>query len=128
MKNFTIFILSLLCISVFAQTEVKISFNKYISNRGYHLQLKKVFNDSRCPKNVSCIWEGEVSAIIAVYCDQKFVEEQTLTLNSKNRNENNLWFSKYYCNKIKSIEIFPYPKEGLIVKEKKKFLKIVFID
>lgn len=87
-----------------------------------------VFDDSRCPENVQCIWAGEVSVIVEVYNDKKFVEEKTITFNSKNREENNLWFSKYYSGKIKSVGVLPYPKDGVVVKEKKKYIKIVFVN
>jgi hypothetical protein len=88
--------------------------------------LNSVFNDSRCPEGTTCIWAGEVSVLVEVYNDKRFVEEKTLTLNSKNREENNLWFSKFYSKKIKSIGVNPYPKQGVVVKDKKKYIKIVF--
>lgn len=112
----------------FGQTEIKITQKKCIPKKGYYLRLKSVFDDSRCPENVQCIWAGEVSVIVEVYNDKKFVEEKTITFNSKNREENNLWFSKYYSVKIKSVGVLPYPKEGVVVKDKKKYIKIVFIN
>ena len=112
----------------FAQTEVKITQKKCIPKKGSHLKLKRVLNDSRCPEGTTCIWAGEVSVLVQVYNDKKFIEEKTLTFNSKNREENNLWFSRYYSKKIKSIGVNPYPKQGVVVKDKKKYIKIVFED
>ena len=109
-----------------AQIEVKITSKKCIPKKGFHLQLKKVVSDSRCPENVTCIWAGEVSAIVEVYSDKKFVEEKTITFNSKNNEENFAWFSKYYPSKVKSVAVLPYPKEGVVVKPKKQYISVRF--
>ena len=128
MKKLVIVLFFLNFLFAFAQKEIKITSKKCIPKKGYHLKLKNVFNDSRCPEGTTCIWAGEVSVVVEVYNDKKFVEEKTLTFNSKNREENNLWFSKYYSKKIKSIGVNPYPKQGVVVKDKKKYIKIVFED
>ena len=72
--------------------------------------------------------EGEVSVVVEVYKDKKFLEEKTLTFNSKNKEENFKWFATYFPKKIKSIGVAPYPKEGQIVKPKKQYIQIVFMD
>lgn len=126
MKKLFLFLTILCSVSFYAQTELKITSKKCIPKKGYHVILKSVFNDSRCPEGTNCVWAGEVSVVVEVYHDKNFVEEKTLTLNTKNRLENTQWFSKYYSKKIKSIAVFPYPKEGLIVKGKKKYIAIVF--
>lgn len=126
MKKLVIVLFYLNFIFAFAQKEVKITPKKCIPKKGYHLKLKNVFNDSRCPEGTTCIWAGEVSVTVEVYNDKKFVEEKALTFNSKNREENNSWFAKYYPKKIKSVGVNPYPKEGVFVKEKKKYIEIVF--
>lgn len=114
--------------SLFAQSELKITTKKCVPKKGYHLRLKTVFDDSRCPEGVTCIWAGEVSVVVEVYKDKKFLEEKTLTFNSKNKEENFKWFATYFPKKIKSIGVAPYPKEGQIVKPKKQYIQIVFMD
>lgn len=112
----------------FGQTEIKITQKKCISKKGFHLQLKSVFDDSRCPEGVNCVWAGEVSATIKVYKDKKLVEEKHITFNATNRLENIKWFENYYSKKIKSVGVLPYPKDGVAIKPKNQYLKIVFID
>ena len=126
MKKIVIVLFFLNFVFAFAQTDVKITPKKCIPKKGFHLKLKSVFNDSRCPEGTTCIWAGEVSVLVEVYDDKKFIEEKTLTFNSKNREDNNLWFSKYYSKKIKSASVNPYPKKGVVVKDKKKYIKIAF--
>ncbi|MCF6131565.1 hypothetical protein [Flavobacterium wongokense] len=126
MKNLFAIIALIFSLSAFSQSEVKITPKKCMPKKGYHLRLEKVFDDSRCPEGVSCVWAGEVSAIIRVYKDRKFMESKTLKFNPKNTAENINWFSNYYSKKIKSVAVFPYPKNGVTVKAKKKFIGITF--
>ena len=128
MKKFFLCLAILLNLSVFAQSELKITTKKCIPKLGYYLRLQSVFDDSRCPEGVTCIWAGEVSATIEVYKDKKLAEEKTVTFNSKNKEENLKWFSTYFPKKIQSIGVAPYPKEGQIVNPKKQYIQIFFMD
>ena len=126
MKKAVVFVLLFFSVLLFSQSEIKITSKKCIPKKGFHLKLQRVFDDSRCPENVTCIWAGEVSAMVEVYNNKKLIEAKTITFNSKNTEENTLWFSKYYQNKIKSVEVVPYPKQGVVVKAKKQYSVIRF--
>lgn len=126
MKKLFAVVTLIFSLSVFAQGEINITPKKCIPKKGYHLKLVKIFDDSRCPQGVTCIWAGEVSAMVKVYKDKKFIEEKTIKFNPKNNAENAIWFSNYYSKKIKSIEVFPYPKNGVMVKAKKQYIRIAF--
>lgn len=128
MKNSIVLLFLVFSFSTFAQQTEKITTKKCIPKKGYHLKLVKVFDDSRCPQGVTCIWAGEVSVMIEIYKDKKFVEEKTLTFNSKNKEENNVFFEKYYSKKTQSISVEPYPKDGEKIQSKKQFIKIVFVE
>ena len=121
---FTFFFL--FSVLLLAQSDVKITSKKCIPKKGFHLKLLRVFDDSRCPENVTCIWSGEVSAVVEVYNNKKLVEEKTVIFNSKNQEENILWFSNYYQKKITNVAVMPYPKEGVVVKAKKQYIVIYF--
>ena len=128
MKKILTLFLVLFSSFIFAQSELKITTKKCIPKSGYYLRLQSVFDDSRCPEGVTCIWAGEVSATIEVYKDKKLAEEKTVTFNSKNKEENLKWFSTYFPKKIQSIGVAPYPKEGQIVNPKKQYIQIFFMD
>ena len=128
MKKLILLFFLVFSFSLFAQSEMKITTKKCVPKKGYHLRLKSVFDDSRCPEGVTCIWAGEVSVTIEIHKDKKFLEEKTLTFNSKNKEENFKWFATYFPKKIKSIGVAPYPKQGQIVKPKKQYIQIVFMD
>lgn len=46
------------------------------------LNFKNVVSDSRCPKDVTCIWAGEAVVSIEVYENGKCIEEKLITVNS----------------------------------------------
>lgn len=126
-KILTLFLL-LFSVLFYAQNELKITPKKGIPKKGFHLRLKAVIDDSRCPEGVTCIWAGEVSATIEVYKDKKLVEEKNITFTATNRLENIKWFEKYLSKKIKGIGVMPYPKDGVTSKPKKQYIRIVFAD
>ena len=100
------------------------------NQKGFQLVLKAIANDSRCPEGVACIWAGEVNAVVSVYKDSKWIEDKTLLFSMKNEQENIQWFSKYLPEKqkkIKSISVFPYPKEGVKINPKNYYVKIGYI-
>lgn len=98
---------------------------KHTDLQGFQLILKNVYNDSRCPEGVTCVWAGEVTVEIEVFENNKLIEEKTLVFNSRNTNENKVWFAKYYPEKpIQSVLVLPYPKDGITNELKDYFLKI----
>jgi hypothetical protein len=128
MKKTLYLFLLLFSISFYAQNETKVTTKKCVPRKGFHLRLKAVINDSRCPEGVTCIWAGEVSATIEVYKDKKLVEEKDIIFNATNRVENIKWFENYLSKKIKGIGVMPYPKDGVTIEPKKQYIRIVFAD
>ena len=79
------------------------------NQKGFQLVLKAIPNDSRCPEGATCIWAGEVSAVVMVYKDSKLVDEKTLVFSVKNEENNRRWFASYLLEKqkkVKSIDVF----------------------
>lgn len=48
------------------------------------LRFKNVISDSRCPKDVTCIWAGEAIITVEVYEDGKCIEEKVISVASSN--------------------------------------------
>jgi len=100
------------------------------NQKGFQLVLKAVVSDSRCPEGVTCIWAGEVSAVVSVYKNSKLIEDTTLVFSMKNEEDNKKWFSKYLPEKqkkIKSIGVVPYPKEGSKIDPEDYYFKIGYL-
>ncbi len=100
------------------------------SKKGFQFVLKTIESDSRCPKGTTCIWAGEVSAVLQVFDGQKQVEETTLVFSEKNKEANKKWFAKYLPvekQKIESLRVTPYPVEGSSIKPADYAIQIGYI-
>lgn len=118
-------------LTTFAQNKnlnyLKITQKEYLPKKGYQFVLKQIVSDSRCPKGVNCIWKGEVKLLVSVYQDKQFIMDEAVTISGNSFQENKDWLVRYLpINKqnIKSIAVFPYPKEGVKINPKKYYLKI----
>ncbi len=48
------------------------------------IKFKNVVSDSRCPKEVTCIWAGEAVVAIEVFENGFYLEEKIITIQSSN--------------------------------------------
>ena len=71
------------------------------------LKFKEVISDSRCPVNVTCIWEGEAKVLVEIFENGRFLEEKVLLVNSKNSSLN--FLSEAVAYSISGIDLMPYP-------------------
>lgn len=71
------------------------------------LKFKEVISDSRCPINVSCIWEGEAKVLVELFENGRFLEEKVLLVNSKNSSLS--FLSEAVAYSISGIDLMPYP-------------------
>jgi len=75
--------------------------------------FKEVISDSRCPKDVTCIWAGEAKVMLELFEDGKLVSEKSVVINTNIIDEIPLEFSvggKIYC--ITGFKLFPYPSSA----------------
>jgi len=73
----------------------------------------EVLQDSRCPKDVTCIWAGEVVVLVDVFEHGKKTEQKKLTLSPTSRLQSkigNLFSSDNLS--ISGLNVFPYPKSS----------------
>jgi len=100
------------------------------NQKGFQLVLKAISNDSRCPEDVTCIWAGEVTAVVSVYKDSKLIDDSTLVFSMKNEEDNKKWLATYLSDKqkkIESIRVLPYPKEGSKINPEEYYMKIGYL-
>ena len=135
MKKVFVVLLTVISSFAFAQKKAtqeysKVKQNSCINGKGYQLVLKEVLADSRCPEGVTCVWAGEVSAVISVYKDSEWVEDKTLVFSGKNDNINMQWIVQYLNENQKTINIIsiePHPKAGKVIKPKDYYLQIGYL-
>ena len=74
------------------------------------LTLRAIENDSRCPTQVSCVWEGAAEALIQVTAAGQGPETTTLTLYGQNREteESSVQVAGYI---VRFTALEPYPAQ-----------------
>ncbi|RXG24164.1 hypothetical protein SAMN02745246_03748 [Leeuwenhoekiella marinoflava DSM 3653] len=122
MKSLLVLFLLILSISVYGQNNstpgdstavtepvavpqlvIKVPFGKRVAFGDVELEINEII-DSRCPKNVTCVWAGEVIVKASIYIDGKFIEERTLNLDA-----NNSAFLSSEKEEMFKYSVLPYP-------------------
>ncbi len=70
----------------------------------------KVLEDSRCPKDVTCIWEGQAKLLVEVTENGKESKEMELLFDGKNI----IYASEGYI--LKGMSLSPYPTSDTVGK------------
>lgn len=76
--------------------------------------FKNVVSDSRCPKDVTCVWAGEAKVTVEIYEDGNTMGEKIIVINSSNIPVEFSLSNVIYS--IRGISLTPYPsvnKEGM---------------
>jgi hypothetical protein len=133
MKPIFIIVVLFLGFSVLAQKSAKKLKQVIITQRvdtkkkATQLVLKSVVNDSRCPEGVECIWAGEIELVMSIYKNTKLIKTENVLVSGKDYEKSLAWFEQYYPkNKIKELQVLPYPKEGETHDFKDYYIKISF--
>lgn len=78
------------------------------------VKFKGVISDSRCPKNVTCVWAGEAKVLVEIFENGRFLEEKIISTKSGfvplNFSVEDLIYG------ITSINLLPYPTTEANVK------------
>jgi len=112
--------LSILIFIVFGFTQVsaqenapvlaKVMFTETVSIEDISINFVDVISDSRCPKNVSCIWAGEVKILIAISKEGQLIEKKEVVFSGAgvvNEKDHLLYTSNNL--RILCLGILPYP-------------------
>ena len=83
--------------------QIKINQTAYIQSKNLEITLLNVTEDSRCPSDVTCIWEGGVKVLINVIEDVENPEKFTLVTSG------NVEVSALAGYGIQLIRVDPYP-------------------
>jgi len=100
MKYLTVLLfLSLPFVSFAQETPVKVHSSILQAGELFNLGevtvlFKEVISDSRCPKQVTCIWAGEAKVLLEIYENGKFLENKIIS--SAGGNGIQQFFSSWY--------------------------------
>lgn len=89
---------------------VKVPLGESITLEGHTVKFIKVLEDSRCPKNTNCIWEGRAKILVEISSDEMDAIQKELIFGKVNPGESDdlTLFSSNEKN-IKAIVLDPYP-------------------
>ncbi len=83
------------------------------ADKSFGLAVDKIKEDSRCPKGVNCVWEGQV--VVQVTMKEKGGKAQTVdfTLKGRENQSASRRISSKYQIRVKQVD--PYPEEGTTI-------------
>lgn len=92
--------------------EFKVKVGRVVQLKGESLRLKLVAveNDSRCPKNVNCVWAGNAEVLLEVGTPGARAKE--LLRLSTNPSPQSAGEGKYRRYQVKLVELSPQPRDG----------------
>jgi len=103
----------------------KLYFGEQLKFNDVELKFVDVIQDSRCPKNVNCIWAGEIVVLVDVFENDIKTEQKKLTLSPTSHLQNligNL-FSSETLN-ISGFNVLPYPVSGTKTKREDYYIQL----
>lgn len=78
----------------------------------------RVISDSRCPKSVKCIWQGEVKVLLGVYTNQHYFEK-VIVISSRVVN-----IVEIGDLEISILDLSPYPLKPVSINPKEYCLEL----
>ena len=90
------------------------------------IRFVEVLEDSRCPKDVNCVWAGEAKVVIELYEDNKFLEKKTIIITPTSYLHEKL--SIVFSSKDSQISLFnlqPYPNFRTPIKKGDYYLQLI---
>ncbi len=114
MRFLFILIFLLLPIITLAQEEPQINIytsplevGDYLRFGEKSIRFIEVISDSRCPKNVTCVWAGEAKVLVEIFKNGKFLGKKIISTNSGNVPLN--FQGEDISYGITSLVLIPYP-------------------
>ncbi|MFD2822416.1 hypothetical protein ACFS5M_01970 [Lacinutrix iliipiscaria] len=103
----------------------KLYFGEQLKFNDIELKFVDVLQDSRCPKNVNCIWAGEVVVLVDVFKNGNKTTQKKVTLSPKSHLQDltgNLFSSEDLS--ISGFNILPYPVSGTKTKIEDYYIQL----
>lgn len=102
--------------------EFSLSLGQTVVIEGEELELKflEVINDSRCPKDVTCIWQGQASCLVEITYFES-LHRVTLTQPGLTAEPSEIDFKEYNIK----FNLTPYPQEGKEISKDDYRLRLV---
>lgn len=110
MRLFYFAVLFIFSISIYSQDIAGLNYGTTIAIDELNIEFVEVLEDSRCPKNVSCIQAGKAVVLVDVFANGEFLEERKLEFHPSGFNNQNIT-NIFSANglRITGLNLLPYP-------------------
>lgn len=108
------------------QIITKLKIGQSVSVGSQSLKFIGVAEDSRCPSDVSCFWEGQVKIMVALYDSEKLLEEKELIFKGKGANlqpKKGLFDTK--DKNVYGYSVSPYPSSSTPIASDDYYLELI---
>ena len=100
--------------SISVTSVVKVGLNEKMSlDDILEVEFVKVVSDSRCPKNVQCVWAGEAVVLVKLHRNGTFEQETQITINPRGLETSVLELFSSDKTHTTAIKLMPYPDATL---------------
>jgi hypothetical protein len=87
------------------QIAIKIALGETVVLEGVSIEFVEVLEDSRCPTDVVCVWEGQARVKLVITGTPTLNTEFEVIVGKKDKN----LISSYQGSTIKAVALTPYP-------------------
>jgi len=91
------------------QIVIKIASGETVTAGNVILKFVEVLEDSRCPKDIVCVWAGRAKVKVAISGEHIYLKELELTIGEKNKNI----LGVFNGFTFKAFGLTPYPSSGI---------------
>lgn len=120
-----VFAQNLLAIRQNVPFQLQINQTAYLESNEIKIQLLNVTGDSRCPSDVTCIWQGQVTVLVDISKGSQSVGNFTL-IPSQNKTMASKTFDNYFIQVI-SVEPYPISTKRILPSDYAVNLKLSFL-
>lgn len=93
---------------------VKVLVGETISIENHTIKFINVIEDSRCPKDATCIWAGRAKILVEISSENKETIQKELIFGKANQGESNdLELFNTNNKKVKAYQLNPYPVSNI---------------
>ena len=123
MKSFLFILTLLLSIPLIAQDDkpievpqiaVKLGVSEKIQLEGVSVSFLEVITDSRCPRNVECMWAGEAKVRVSIGTDDGEVIEKIIVF----KNGMSVIAGLFNSIELQFLKLTPYPDANISVADR----------
>jgi len=100
------------------QIGVKLGVSEKLDLEGITVVFKEVIEDSRCPKNVTCAWEGRAKVLVGITTNSGEEIEKTITFSNRFPVSGGVFEGKT----LRFLSLTPYPDANIPVKDRAPYM------